>query len=311
MHLSPDTPRPRFGRAEAPGEPVAVAADPLLSAVQRAIAAGTQLPLTLLTEVPAQPGVLGPLASHLAERLNARRPWGVAPRLIISGRILETMAEAARQQQFDAALRYLHALLFPEAHAEVTGAVFLPLWNLDARDRSTMEAFRALVSVVNLAAVRREAVLHLVAVTDATRSEALKGEFDLVVPAPSLAVRAWGDAGTALAAALAGGDPPRERDLRSGLGVVRLERRYDEVTIDLRAPEAEGGKGLFGRFGQSKRDTEFLGEFCRSATQTIFRWDPTIQYLEVSLLREDRGSRRVVLEQKTERRAFKDVDRPD
>jgi hypothetical protein len=249
--------------------------------------------------------------THIASRLRARRPWGWWDRLAAGHAMLANMLDAVEREDLDGAVRYLNALLLDDALAEVEGALLVPLWNVDPEDQRGYSAFRALTGLVSLAITNRRVVLHLVATSRAGQSRAVEKDFDLVVPVESLALNAYDPATReALRAASTGKDPPRERDLRLHLPVVQLQRRHDELILGARAPEIETKKGLGGLFkGSAKqREEEQYAAFGREAMTTAFRWDPFLQYVHLTLLREDRGMRRSVLEVRGARQDYPAAD---
>jgi hypothetical protein len=315
----PGTPvRPNGAMRGAPtGSPPAphpsiAAPDPLVDAVNRTRDGAAPLPVTLICGVPGRPGLLGPLFSHLAQRLGARRAWGGVDRIAAGHTMLANMLEATERQDLDGAVRYLNAVLLDDARAQVEHALFVPLWNLDPDDHRGWTAFQALAGLVTLGIKHRRCVVHLIATARDNRMRAVEREFDLVVPLEDLALNAYDDATrVALKTAAIGGEAPRERDLRLQLPVVQIRRQQDELSLGLRAPELEGPKGLgglFGRRSQGKREEEQYSDFGRQALLTAFRWDPLLQYIDLTLLREDRGVRRSVLELKAERREVPGVD---
>lgn len=299
--MSPPAPARTAGTAA----PAVATLDPLAAAIERTQAGSMPLPITLITGVPARPGLLGPLFTHIARRLRARRPWGWQDRLAAGHTMLANMVEAVERGDLDGAVRYLNALLLDDALAEVERPLFLPLWNVDPDDPRSWNAFRALAGLVTLALKHRRCVLHLVATAQAGRARVAEREFDLVVPLENLALNAY-DVPTceALKAAAGNVEAPRERDLRLHLPIVQIRQRNDELTLGVRAPIIETPRGLGSLFklgAARQREEEQLTVFGRQAVLTAFRWDPFLQYVDLTLLREDRGVRRAVLELKAER----------
>lgn len=290
----------------APLAPAPPPADALLDAVERAERGARPFPLTLISGVAARPGALGPLFSYLGQRMRARRPWGGIDRLTSSAGLVASMRDAAEREDLDGALRYLHAILFPDRTGQPTDALILPLWNLDRTDVLGWNVFQALAAIVTLAARQQRRALYVVVAADGARARAMADAFDLTVPVAELAADAYDDGvAAALTAVAAGRAAPAERELRLKLPVARVQRRYDELLLDLRAPEPEAPRGLgaslLSRLKGGRGDEEQLAAFARHALLTVFRWDPFLQYVELALLREERGVRRAAVEIRAER----------
>jgi hypothetical protein len=226
--------------------------------------------------------------------------------------MLANMLDAVEREDLDSAVRYFNALLLDDALAEVNEALFVALWHVDPDDQRSWNAFQALAGLLMLGTKQRRCVLHLVATTRAGQARVPDREFDLVVPIEELALNAYdGPTREALKVAAKGVEAPRERDLRLQLPVVQIRRRHDELSLGVRAPVMEAPKGFGGllkRNGVKQKEEEQLAAFGREAVLTAFRWDPFLQYVDLTLLREDRGVRRAVLEMKADRRDFPDAD---